>query len=245
VQKTRDGLAVTAFHKGERAGDFTDDQMVYANHHSRDLGRLHAIRRELNRNSITEIATADQTLRDEIPIFELDHEGRLMRLNGMAERLLLSHPDLILQHNRVLTVSGPQRQRFRTAVGEATDNRHALAGTVNLPQIRGTDGCILPPLRLNLLPQTIGGRRVLIIATTDRPRGITGAIRAPQEKVTLTPREHDILQGLIRGHRRDQLAYDLGITVPTVDLHSRNLRRKLGASTLLEAVANAYKYGVF
>lgn len=243
IQDTRDGRVVTAFHKGKRAGDFSDTELGFVNRHTRDLGRLHSIRRELIRNNLREIAATDRTLQGDVPIFDLDHEGRLLGLNGMAETLLLLHPLLILQRNRILAVGGPEKRAFNAAVGNATAAAHSQASWLDLPPMRAQDGRILPNLRLNLLPQSTNGRRALVIVTTEDPAWLRSDFDAPQEKVTLTPRERDILTGLIKGRRREQLAHDLGITVPTVDLHSGNLRRKLGARTMMEAVAIAFKAG--
>nr|WP_252730878.1 LuxR C-terminal-related transcriptional regulator [Pacificibacter marinus] len=67
---------------------------------------------------------------------------------------------------------------------------------------------------------------------------------SPQEKILLTPRERDVLHGFIRGLKRDQLSHDLNLAMPTIDLHSANLRRKLGARTIAEAVAIALKHGL-
>ena len=58
----------------------------------------------------------------------------------------------------------------------------------------------------------------------------------------LTPRERDVLAAFAAGLRRDRVAHRLGITLPTVDLHAANLRRKLGARTVSEAVAKGYRY---
>lgn len=60
----------------------------------------------------------------------------------------------------------------------------------------------------------------------------------------LTPREKDMLAAVASGQQRGQIAHSLGIAVTTVDMHLANLRRKLGAQTLAEAVARGYRYGV-
>jgi len=59
----------------------------------------------------------------------------------------------------------------------------------------------------------------------------------------LTKRERDVLGRYAMGHRRDRIAWDLRISLPTVDLHTTNLRRKLKAQTIAEAVASGYLYG--
>lgn len=243
LQDTRDGRVITAVHKGKAAGDFSDPEVSFVNRHAPDLGRLHAIRRELIRNNIHDIAATDRSLQGEVPIFELDHEGRLLRMNGMGETLLLLHPFLVLQRNRVLALGGPNGSAFKAAVGNATGAAQSRASWLDLPQMRAQDGRILPGLRLNFLPQNAGGRRVLLIATTEDVLKLKSDFSNPQEAIALTPRERDVLNGLIKGKRREQLAHDLGVTVPTVDLHSGNLRRKLGARTMVEAIAIAFKVG--
>lgn len=244
IQKTRDGIVATAFHKGRTAGDFSDTDMRYVNRHAADLGRLHAIRRELLRTGIREIAAPDRSLRDEVPTFELDHEGRLIRINGLAETLLSLHPRLIVKYDRSLAIAGPGAEALRRRVAAATGQRASAAGTVDLPGLRAVDGRLLPAIRLNLLPRHEGGRRVLVIVTTEDPAGLRNSIASPEEVVQLTPRELDVLHGLARGYRRDQLAHALGLALPTVDLHGASLRRKLGARTIPEAVAIAFRLGL-
>lgn len=58
----------------------------------------------------------------------------------------------------------------------------------------------------------------------------------------LTPRERDVLRWLAEGSQRQDIAHRLSISVPTVDMHAANLRRKLGATTLAEAVAKGIRY---
>lgn len=127
LQDTRDGRVITAFHKGKMAGDFTDSELDFVNRYARDLAQLHSIRRELVRNEIRDIAATDRSLQGEVPIYELDHEGKLLRMNGMAEALLLLHPFLILQRNRVMALGGPGNRVFSSAVGYATKAGQAQA----------------------------------------------------------------------------------------------------------------------
>lgn len=244
IQKTRDGIVATALHKGRTAGDFSDADMRYVNRHAADLGRLHAIRRELLRTGIREIAAPDRSLRDEVPTFELDHEGRLIRINGLAETLLSLHPRLIVKYDRSLAIAGPGAEALRRQVAAATGQQTSAAGSVDLPGLRAVDGRLLPAIRLNLLPRHEGGRRVLVIVTTEDPAGLRDSIAAPEESIRLTPRERDVLDGLAQGYRRDQLAHALGLALPTVDLHGASLRRKLGARTIPEAIAIAFRLGL-
>ena len=60
----------------------------------------------------------------------------------------------------------------------------------------------------------------------------------------LTVRERDMLGALASGAHRQQIAWQANISVHTVDMHLANLRRKLSAQTLAEAVAKGYRYGI-
>ena len=52
----------------------------------------------------------------------------------------------------------------------------------------------------------------------------------------LTPRERDVLNGLAQGLPNKTIAYDLGISPRTVEIHRANLMSKLGVKSLSEAL---------
>jgi two-component system response regulator FixJ len=60
----------------------------------------------------------------------------------------------------------------------------------------------------------------------------------------LTSRERDVLQGLVRGHPNKTIAYDLGISPRTVEIHRANLMGKLGVASLSEALRIAFAAGM-
>ena len=71
--------------------------------------------------------------------------------------------------------------------------------------------------------------------------------RAEEAKVrlqALTPREHDVLEGLVRGHPNKTIAYDLDISPRTVEIHRANLMSKLGVASLSEALRIAFAAGL-
>ena len=71
--------------------------------------------------------------------------------------------------------------------------------------------------------------------------------RADEARVrlqTLTPREHDVLEGLVRGHPNKTIAYDLDISPRTVEIHRANLMSKLGVASLSEALRIAFAAGL-
>lgn len=56
----------------------------------------------------------------------------------------------------------------------------------------------------------------------------------------LTGREREVLDGLAEGLPNKTIAYDLGISPRTVEIHRANLMRKLGARSLSEALRLAF-----
>jgi DNA-binding CsgD family transcriptional regulator len=59
----------------------------------------------------------------------------------------------------------------------------------------------------------------------------------------LSVRERDCLTYLAHGLRQDAIAHRLGVSLGTVELHLRNARLKMAASSLAQAVARALTYG--
>ena len=56
----------------------------------------------------------------------------------------------------------------------------------------------------------------------------------------LTPRERDVLDGLAKGFPNKTIAYDLGISPRTVEIHRANLMAKLTVRSLSEALRIAF-----
>lgn len=87
-----------------------------------------------------------------------------------------------------------------------------------------------------------------IEAAYDRIRDAgTAAGRAAEAGVriaALTPREQDVLRGLAQGFPNKTIAYDLGISARTVEVHRANLMTKLDVRTLSEALRIAFAAGL-
>jgi two-component system response regulator FixJ len=80
------------------------------------------------------------------------------------------------------------------------------------------------------------------IEQADRNRARAEEARVRLE--ALTPREKDVLQGLVRGHPNKTIAYDLDISPRTVEIHRANLMNKLGVASLSEALRIAFAAGL-
>lgn len=60
----------------------------------------------------------------------------------------------------------------------------------------------------------------------------------------LTPRERDVLEGLVEGHPNKTIGYDLGISSRTVEVHRANLMKKLEVNSLSELLRIAFAAGM-
>ncbi|MBR0551272.1 response regulator FixJ [Stakelama marina] len=78
-------------------------------------------------------------------------------------------------------------------------------------------------------------------------RGVDGGLAEQEAQVRiakLTDRERDVLQGLVRGHPNKTIAYDLGISPRTVEVHRANMMTKLDVRSLSEALRIAFAAGL-
>ena len=80
------------------------------------------------------------------------------------------------------------------------------------------------------------GFAVLNRAGSRRDRSEAAAVRLQ----ILTPRERDVLDGLSQGLPNKTIAYDLGISPRTVEIHRANVMSKLGVRSLSEALRLAF-----
>jgi two-component system response regulator FixJ len=60
----------------------------------------------------------------------------------------------------------------------------------------------------------------------------------------LSGREREVLEGLAKGFPNKTIAYDLGISPRTVEIHRANLMTKLGVTSLSEALRVAFAAGM-
>lgn len=73
----------------------------------------------------------------------------------------------------------------------------------------------------------------------------SSASDAAQERISaLSQREQEVLRGLVRGHPNKTIAYDLGISPRTIEVHRANLMGKLKARNLSEALRIAFAAGL-
>lgn len=87
-----------------------------------------------------------------------------------------------------------------------------------------------------LLAAVEEGFATLKRADSARDRSKDAAVRLQ----ALTEREREVLEGLAKGLPNKTIAYDLGISPRTVEIHRANLMSKLGVRSLSEALRLAF-----
>jgi len=112
----------------------------------------------------------------------------------------------------------------------------------------GVDGCLFKDMSPAALVQAINlvalGENVAPLRIT-RSLAAGGAGRAATvSEARLTPREKDILYGLLAGHSNKVIANTLGTTDMTVKAQLRHLLRKIGAANRTQAALWARENGI-
>lgn len=145
------------------------------------------------------------------------------RLNGLAatEILLEKFPDCI-----ILILS-----------------MHDSAEYISTSMRNGAKGYVLKDVPIEEIVEAIEevhkGGTYLCGSCREKLAGAPSDGREP-----LTAREQTVLLHLAAGHSNKQVAYDLDISIRTVETHRKNIKRKLGISTTAGLTRYAIEHGV-
>lgn len=74
------------------------------------------------------------------------------------------------------------------------------------------------------------------MALPRRPPHDRGTIEAARRIARLSPRERQVLDGVVAGRMTKQIAHDLGISARTVEEHRARMLARLGTRSAAEAV---------
>jgi FixJ family two-component response regulator len=182
--------------------------------------------------------------------------ARLLRASGYQVALyesgdgLLAHPPeggpgCILLDLRMAGLSGLELQDRLVASGHALPIIF-LTGHGDIPaSVRaikaGAEDFLSKPASKELLLGAVGralARCEMALADRRRLDGLRALV------ATLTPREHEVFNLVVRGKLNKQIAYDLGTAERTVKAHRHCIMRKLQVRSVAEAVSMAERLGV-
>jgi len=163
-------------------------------------------------------------------------------------------PDLILLDLHMRDMSGIETLKAirdaamdcRVVILTVSDNADDLVAAIR----SGADGYLLKDMEpedlLTAIDEALNGRTVIgerlnsLLARAIREE----ATAKQRDTATLTDREKEILQGLAQGLSNKLIARNLDITEATVKVHVKNLLKKLGFHSRLEAAVWAVGRGV-
>ncbi|AVO50022.1 DNA-binding response regulator [Melaminivora suipulveris] len=114
---------------------------------------------------------------------------------------------------------------------------HGDVGTAVEAVKNGAWDFLEKPFQDNMLVDRVEQAMHAALAQTDAEREDQ---RLRQALASLSPREREVLDELIRGHYNKNIAERLGITARTVEFHRANIFEKLGAESAIEL---AHKLG--
>jgi len=154
------------------------------------------------------------------------------RLNGIEATRAIKE---VSESSRVVIMTGQPDDRGLVAAVEAgasgfLNKTTALENVVEAVKAAAEGEILIDPATL-----------ARVLATLARER----EVREDAGRVLgqLTERERQILDMLARGQRNNDIAQSLFISPQTVQTHVRNILRKLGVHSKLEAVALAVRHG--
>lgn len=163
---------------------------------------------------------------------DVDQLGYIRFCNPAATRFFKTRPHVI-GPGGALCFECEAREAFHMALTSACD-----LDTPSATILRPTDVTKHDYYQINILPFHPNRARVVIFWKEQETQPRSTSI--PE----LSARELAVLRLTAKGHKRDRIGYHLNISLPTVDMHCRNLRLKLSAQTMPEAVAIAYKENI-
>ncbi|WP_376870434.1 LuxR C-terminal-related transcriptional regulator [Albirhodobacter sp. R86504] len=173
-------------------------------------------------------ACSDVTRAATLACVDVDPAGRIVARDAPAAMFLSQHPYFMITRGAEFLTVRP-KEDFADALRRASrpfDARPSIIRADMRPEG--------PPVQVNVLPF----RKRLIRIVLFVP------LLAAPTFPSLSARERSVLQLAAAGQRRDRIAHSLNISMPTVDMHCRNLRRKLSAMTTSEAIAVAAKWNL-
>jgi two-component system response regulator FixJ len=198
----------------------------------------------MSEGKLVHVVDDDDSIRRSVG-FMLKTSGYLVKtyisgteLLGEAKRL---EPGCILLDIRMPNMDGLEVQQQLKALGVSLPviimtGHGDIPLSVRAMKAGAIDFIEKPFEKAALLSAIEDGFSSLTRSDSGRERSKNASVRLQ----VLTPRERDVLDGLAKGLPNKTIAYDLGISPRTVEIHRANLMSKLEVRSLSEALRLAF-----
>jgi len=167
-----------------------------------------------------------------------------------AQELLERRPDetspgCILLDVRIPNTSGPELQRHLGELGSTLPivflSAYADVRTTVQTIKAGAEDFLIKPVDSELLLKAIEGA----MARREGLRKRQTALDAQRAQLaTLTPRERQVFEFVVRGKQNKQIAHELGSTERTVKAHRQRVTEKMKVNSLAQLVSIAERLGI-
>lgn len=165
-----------------------------------------------------------------LALFEIDPSASIVTADEGAEELLRRRGLSAIEPLRAL-VRDEERARFDRALGLSLAGASAYSTVLDLAD----DGSTRRPVQWSFSPvEGRGAARVarVVLSGIYEPAPPKPPDVAFYERYSLSDRERDIADLLVAGQRYKEIAWRLGIGLPTVRSHVMNAYRKMGVHSI-------------
>lgn len=154
-------------------------------------------------------------------------------------------PACLLLDMKMPGLSGPGLQAYLSQLGLSFPiifvTGHGDVPTAVKAIKEGAEDVLTKPVSEQALTQGIKQALARFTAERAKREWLKGA-RSMLE--TLTPREREVFEYVVRGRMNKQTAHDLGITERTIKAHRQRIFEKFGARTVADLVSLAERLGI-
>lgn len=194
------------------------------------------------------IVDDDEAVRDSLSVL-LESKGHTVKSFGSAPEFLATAPSLPLGC-LIVDIRMPEMDGLEL-------QQRLIERTLNFPMIVITGHGDVPLAvramkagAIDFIEKPFTAEAILdslqaALASLDTPNEKDPAAAAATEKLALlSPREREVLAGLVAGLPNKSIAYDLAISPRTVEIHRARVMDKMGARSLSQLVRLALAAGV-
>ena len=194
------------------------------------------------------IVDDDEAVRDSLSVL-LESKGYVVRSFGSALEFLAAAPSLpigrLIADIRMPEMDGLELQERLRA--RALDfPMIVITGHADVPlAVRAMKAGAVDFIEKPFASETLLDSLDAALSRLDTPRERDPAtVAAAARLALLSPREREVLQGLLAGLPNKSIAYGLGISPRTVEIHRARVMDKMGARSLSELIRLALAAGM-